>query len=52
MKLQNDGVPAYELLSLGLGIGGAFLLGLPAPIVTGIVAALAAGKGYDITKGK
>jgi len=52
VKLHTEGNPIFELLSLGIGIGGAFALGLPAPIVTGIVAGLAAGKGYDFAKDK
>ena len=44
--------PIYQLLSLALGIGGAFTLGLAAPIMTGVIAGLAAGKGYDIVKGE
>lgn len=52
VKLQTDGVPAYEIASLAMGIGGAFALGLPTPVITGIVAGLAAGKGYDFVKGK
>ena len=52
VKLQADGNPAFEILSIAIGIGGAFALGLPAPIVTGVVAGLAAGKGYDFAKGK
>ena len=52
VKLQADGNPAFEILSIALGVAGAFALGLPAPIVTGVVAGLAAGKGYDFAKGK
>lgn len=45
-------IPIYQMLSIGLGVAGAFSLGLSAPIITGIVAGLAAGKAFDIVKGK
>ena len=51
VKLKES-IPIYEIASIALGIGGAFALGLPTPIVTGVVAGLAAGKGYDIVKPK
>ena len=51
VKLQDD-FPIYEVASVALGVGGAFALGIPVPIVSGIVAGLAAGKGYDIVKSK
>jgi hypothetical protein len=44
--------PVYDVASIALGVGGAFLLGIPVPIVSGIVAGLAAGKGYDMVKKK
>jgi hypothetical protein len=47
VKLQKADVPAYEILSLALGIAGAFALGIPNAVVIGIVTGLAAGKGYD-----
>lgn len=47
----NKNAPVYELLSLGLGVAGAFALGLPNALITGIVAGLAAGKGYDVAVG-
>lgn len=50
-KLQAD-LPVYEIASVILGIAGAYALGIPVPIVNGIVAGLAAGKGYDIVKAK
>lgn len=50
VELQKT-VPIFEILSIALGIGGAYALGIPVPIVNGIVAGLAAGKGYDIVKG-
>jgi len=50
-KLQKADVPAYEILSLALGIAGAFAMGIPNAIVAGIVAGLAAGKGYDFATG-
>jgi hypothetical protein len=50
-ELQKT-VPVYELLSIALGIGGAYALGIPVPIINGIVAGLAAGKGYDFVKSK
>ena len=50
-ELQKT-VPIYELLSIVLGIGGAYALGIPVPIINGIVAGLAAGKGYDFVKSK
>lgn len=49
-ELQKT-VPIYDILSIALGIGGAYALGLPIPIINGIVAGLAAGKGYDFVKG-
>jgi len=52
VKLDAGGFPVYELLSLGLGIGGAFVLGIPNAVIAGIVTGLAAGKGYDIVKEK
>ena len=51
VKLQET-VPVYEIASLALGIGGAYALGLPTPVITGIIAGLAAGKGYDIIRPK
>jgi len=45
-------LPVYEIASVILGIAGAYALGIPVPIVNGIVAGLAAGKGYDIVKAK
>ena len=45
-------LPIYQVLSIALGIGGAFTLGLAAPVMTGVIASLAAGKGYDIVKGE
>ena len=45
-------LPIYQVLSIALGIGGAFTLGLAAPVMTGVIAGLAAGKGYDIVKGE
>jgi len=48
-ELQKS-APVYEILSVALGVGGAFALGLPTPVVSGIVAGLAAGKGYDFVK--
>lgn len=50
-ELQKT-VPIYELLSIVLGIGGAYALGIPVPIINGVVAGLAAGKGYDFVKSK
>jgi hypothetical protein len=50
-KLQET-APVYEIASIALGIAGAFALGIPVPIVSGVVAGLAAGKGYDIVKEK
>ena len=51
-QLQAAKFPAYEILSLALGVGGAFALGLPNALIAGIIAGLAAGKGYDVVKGK
>jgi len=51
VELQKT-IPVYEILSIGLGIAGAFALGIPTPLISGIVAGLAAGKGYDIVKGE
>jgi len=51
VELQKT-MPVYELLSIGIGIAGAFALGIPTPLISGIVAGLAAGKGYDIVKGE
>jgi hypothetical protein len=51
VKLQGDDVPVWQIASLVLGIGGAFALSLPNPVVAGIMAWLAAGKGYDYVKG-
>ena len=48
VKLQKNKVPVWQLASLGLSVGGAFLLGLPAPLMTGIIAGLASGKAYDM----
>jgi len=45
-------IPIYQILSIALGIGGAYSLGLTTPIITGLIAGLAAGKGYDIVKGE
>jgi len=44
--------PIYQILSIGLGIGGAFSLGLATPVITGLIVGMAAGKGYDIVKGE
>jgi len=44
-------LPGYEILSIALGVGGAFMLGIPNALVVGIVSGLAAGKGYDWAKG-
>jgi len=52
VKLQGDGMPIYEIASLALAIGGAYAFGLPTPIVTGAIAWLASGKGYDYLKGQ
>jgi hypothetical protein len=52
VKLQENKFPAYELLALALSVGGAHVLGLPNAIVTGVIAWLAAEKGYDYAKGK
>ena len=51
-KLQDNNVPVWQLASLGLAIGGAYALGLPTPLITGIMAGLASGKGYDFVKPK
>jgi len=51
VELQKT-FPIYQILSVGLGIGGAFSLGLATPVITGLIAGLAASKGYDIVKGE
>jgi len=52
VRLQDRGYPAYELLSLALGIGGAFALALPSPIFAGLIVGLAASGAYDNVKKK
>jgi len=52
LTVLQKSIPVYEILSIALGIGGAFALGIPVPIINGIVAGLAAGKGYDFVKGE
>jgi hypothetical protein len=42
----------YEVASIALGVAGAYALGIPVPIVNGVVAGFAAGKGYDFVKEK
>jgi hypothetical protein len=49
--LQDDDVPVWQLLSIVLGIGGAYSMALPSPILVGVLAGLASGKGYDFVKG-
>lgn len=49
-KLQKD-IPLYEIISVVLGVAGAYALNVNAPIIQGIIAGLAAGKGYDFVKG-
>ena len=49
-KLQGNDIPVWDILSIALGIGGAYSLALPSPIVVGVLAGLAAGKGYDFVK--
>jgi hypothetical protein len=51
VKLQ-DSFPVYEVASIALGVAGAYALGIPVPIVNGVVAGFAAGKGYDFVKEK
>lgn len=48
--LQKRGYPAYELLSLALGIAGAFAFGLPNPLFAGAIVGLAASGAYDNVK--
>ena len=50
VELQKT-LPIYEIMTVAIGIGGAYALGLSTPIITGIIAALASNKGYDIIKG-
>lgn len=38
------------LVSLGLGVGGAFLWGVTDPLPTGILIGLVASGGYDVLK--
>jgi len=49
--LQKE-IPIYQILAIGLGVAGAYSLGLSTPIITGIIVGLASGKGYDIVKSK
>ena len=52
LLVMQKTIPIYQILSIALGIGGAFSLGLATPVITGLIAGLAAGKGYDIVKGE
>ena len=49
-KLQKDGFKMFQLLPLLLGIVGAVVLKLPAPVVIGIITGLASEKGYDFVR--
>jgi len=42
--------PVYQVASYGLGIAGAFTLGLSNPIFAGVLVGLAANGAYDAVK--